>query len=203
MHDITPWGRPDSTTIIAPGIIEYSTPSHGGIYLDASRVAQLPPGIAGCRTFAGGDRDNGLFLEEDLDSVLAMLAFPEFFTPRDVFCALRTLTGCASRPYKGYGVDWPSVNEGFIGEPRERVERIAAEWLDDHKDHWECTGYGSTGVRGLICASYRHMTTRQFVTRLVSDEEYFALPSHIVATLPGEPDTRQSATTPAATRRQA
>ena len=43
MH--TPWGQADSQTELAPGIISYGTPSHGGIWLSAERQAQLPAGV--------------------------------------------------------------------------------------------------------------------------------------------------------------
>ena len=38
----TPWGRSDSQTTWAPGIIDYGTASHGGIYLNKERQAELP-----------------------------------------------------------------------------------------------------------------------------------------------------------------
>ena len=41
----TPWGRADGKEILADGIISYSTPSHGGIWLSPKRQAKLPPGI--------------------------------------------------------------------------------------------------------------------------------------------------------------
>jgi hypothetical protein len=41
----TPWGMADNETKIAEGIVEVSTPSHGGICLSTERQAQLPKGI--------------------------------------------------------------------------------------------------------------------------------------------------------------
>ena len=41
----TPWGHPDTVTEIAPGIISYSTPSHGGIWLSDQRVASMPKAL--------------------------------------------------------------------------------------------------------------------------------------------------------------
>jgi len=37
----TPWGKADSSEILAPGIISYSTPSHGGIWLAPERQKEL------------------------------------------------------------------------------------------------------------------------------------------------------------------
>ncbi len=41
----TPWGQSDSEVKLADGIISYSTPSHGGIWLSAQRQKQLPENI--------------------------------------------------------------------------------------------------------------------------------------------------------------
>ncbi len=41
----TPWGESDSQQTLAPGIVSYSTPSHGGIRLSPERQSQLPDGI--------------------------------------------------------------------------------------------------------------------------------------------------------------
>lgn len=38
----TPWGIADSITELAPGILEVSTPSHGGILLDQTLNQQIP-----------------------------------------------------------------------------------------------------------------------------------------------------------------
>lgn len=38
----TPWGKPQTVEIIAPGIVEYTTASHGGIWLSPERNAQVP-----------------------------------------------------------------------------------------------------------------------------------------------------------------
>lgn len=39
----TPWGWADSVRELAPGIIQVSTPSHGGIWLAPDRLAQVAP----------------------------------------------------------------------------------------------------------------------------------------------------------------
>ena len=38
----TPWGRAQSRTVIIPGIVSYSTSSHGGIKLDADLNKNVP-----------------------------------------------------------------------------------------------------------------------------------------------------------------
>lgn len=37
----TPWGEAEAETELAPGIVNYSTPSHGGIWLSPERQRQL------------------------------------------------------------------------------------------------------------------------------------------------------------------
>lgn len=38
----TPWGEPQTTKVLAPGIILISTACHGGIWLNPERNAQVP-----------------------------------------------------------------------------------------------------------------------------------------------------------------
>jgi hypothetical protein len=64
----TPWGMSDSQTKIADGIIEVSTPSHGGIWLSEERKAQLPAGI---KNFT----NDLTFWEEDCDWVVPYILF--------------------------------------------------------------------------------------------------------------------------------
>ena len=66
----TPWGQSDNQTKLAEGIVEYSTPSHGGIWLSAKRQAQLPAKM-----------DNFLhdlmWWEEDCDWVVPYILFKD------------------------------------------------------------------------------------------------------------------------------
>jgi hypothetical protein len=39
----TPWGQADQAEVLAEGIISYSTPSHGGIWLSAARQREIEP----------------------------------------------------------------------------------------------------------------------------------------------------------------
>ena len=79
MRTYTPWGDSQHTKIVAPGIIEYSTASHGGMHLSASRLAAMPKQFAGFQPFAGPG-----WFEEDCDTVVVMLAFPKDFTAAEV-----------------------------------------------------------------------------------------------------------------------
>lgn len=66
MH--TPWGEAQSAEVLAPGIVFYSTASHGGIRLSAERQRQLPAGITNWL-------DTYEWWEEDCDWVVPYLFF--------------------------------------------------------------------------------------------------------------------------------
>ena len=80
----TPWGQSDHTKEIAPGIIFYSTPSHGGAFVPAEIRAEWPQALRDFKTFAGGD-----WYEEDCDVQLVILAHPESFKAATVADAVR------------------------------------------------------------------------------------------------------------------
>jgi hypothetical protein len=67
---LTPWGQSDGQEKLAEGIVSYSTPSHGGLWLSPERQAQLPLGI-----------DNFLhdtrWWEEDCDWVVPYILFQD------------------------------------------------------------------------------------------------------------------------------
>ncbi len=82
----TPWGHPDTVTEIAPGIILYSTPSHGGYWLSPARIAAMPKPLRQFQPFAGPN-----FYEEDCDWSIVALAFPQFFPADAIPAALETI----------------------------------------------------------------------------------------------------------------
>jgi hypothetical protein len=57
----TPWGQADSAEVLAEGVISYSTPSHGGIWLSADRSRQIEK--VGAKNFLG----SLTWWEEDCD----------------------------------------------------------------------------------------------------------------------------------------
>lgn len=67
---ITPWGKSDGQQTLAEGIVSYTTPSHGGIWLSKERQEHIPAGI---KNFLG-DRT---WWEEDCDWVVPYLIFQE------------------------------------------------------------------------------------------------------------------------------
>lgn len=89
----TPWGLADTVRFVAPGIVEVTTPSHGGIIVDdrvwlslLDAVPALADGLfAGPRCF-----------EEDCDAALLVLLRPALFPDYRFAFALRSLRQHAS-----------------------------------------------------------------------------------------------------------
>ena len=65
----TPWGKADNIEILAEGIIQVGTPSHGGVKLDRKRNAQVPSYM----------RRKGGWYEEDCDWAIVATVFPDAF----------------------------------------------------------------------------------------------------------------------------
>jgi hypothetical protein len=73
MATSTPWGQSDYSKKYAPGIIEYSTPSHGGFHVAGKKLTKMPPAL---RSIAY-PRDG--WFEQDTAWCAVPLAFPQFF----------------------------------------------------------------------------------------------------------------------------
>lgn len=68
-----PWGSVDRVTQLAPGIVVVSTPSHGGIWLDAAHEARLPDAL---KTHAR-QYTPAPWYEEDCDALIPFLVFAD------------------------------------------------------------------------------------------------------------------------------
>lgn len=67
----TPWGESDDDgQKLADGIIAYTTPSHGGIYVSPDRVNKIPPNV---KPFTG----NRSWWEEDCDWCVPFIVFQD------------------------------------------------------------------------------------------------------------------------------
>lgn len=82
MPAFSPWGRCQSHTVLAPGIVKVTTASHGGIHLDEWRERQMPPALAG--KFDG-------WYEEDVCACLPIVAFSNEFPAEVAATALNDL----------------------------------------------------------------------------------------------------------------
>ncbi len=107
----TPWGQPQSTREIAPGIVRYDTASHGGYYVSPERVAEMPKPLQAFKPWAGSN-----WYEEDCDWSIVALAFPQFFDGDAVPLALKTLKNYQPELYEQMVADIagtkPARNEG-------------------------------------------------------------------------------------------
>lgn len=70
----SPWGRIDHQKTIAPGIVEVSTPSHGGVWLSPERNALVPENAR---------RPDGWY-EEDCQWSVVVLSFPDLWPSQTV-----------------------------------------------------------------------------------------------------------------------
>ncbi len=87
----TPWGEADYSQEIARGIMQYSTPSHGGIHLSPARQAEMPEELR---------LDSGWY-EEDCGWSLVAVAYPQYFV-KDYALALEIVKHYYPERYKRY-----------------------------------------------------------------------------------------------------
>jgi hypothetical protein len=114
----TPWGKSQTLEEIADGIRHVTTSRHGGYWLSANRVREVK------RRFP--QWQGGSWYEEDCDWCLVCLSFPEIWTDRDIYNAVRT----AGRHYG------ETVFPFISADIRRRAETFA----ETIKDKWEVMG---------------------------------------------------------------
>jgi len=71
----TPWGQSEHVKVVAKGIWEVSTPSHGGYLLSDARLGAMPEALRYLNNFGKGN-----WFEEDCEWALVAAAFPGEFT---------------------------------------------------------------------------------------------------------------------------
>ena len=76
----TPWGAPDHITVFGPGVVFYSTPSHGGFKVIDGLNDAMPAEL----------RNADGWYEEDSEAAKVALAFPHLFSARERATAQRT-----------------------------------------------------------------------------------------------------------------
>jgi hypothetical protein len=113
----TPWGMSDYQKTLAPGIISYSTPGHGGIHVEEKLNLKVHPKL----------RNSEGWYEEDCEWAKVAFTFPHAFKPDHVLIAKETLKNWLPHEYEAAtGI---KVN---LGESRALREEI---WKEAHKDH--------------------------------------------------------------------
>lgn len=84
----TPWGKAQSAEEIGPGIIRYSTASHGGYFLNAAANAYVAPQLK--KSTFGGQGLKGWY-EEDCDWAIVVFTYPQHFDQEHLKAAKETL----------------------------------------------------------------------------------------------------------------
>ena len=111
MGTSTPWGTSDHSKQITRGIVQYSTPGHGGIRVAPTLHAKMDPRLR---------------LQPDCDWARVALAFPACFSAEEAVAAESSLRGW-----------FPEVWEAFYGRPLlpgESTARDCAVWREAHRD---------------------------------------------------------------------
>jgi hypothetical protein len=71
----TPWGPAQTSEVIAPGIVFYSTASHGGFHLSAEQNSRVPLKLRQSTFLQLGMKG---WYEEDCDAAIVLATFPEY-----------------------------------------------------------------------------------------------------------------------------
>ena len=156
----TPWGPSHSEHEFAPGIVSFTTASHGGIQLSAERIAALPDAI---RDAQGTELE---WFEEDCAINLVILAFPEAFSDMAVWSAVRFL-----RSYPGYPAASAYIETTDALPAMQRHQRF----IDEH-GHKYVSGTRSSASSGWN-VHFRRIRDGAEATALgLSSSEAFARP---------------------------
>jgi len=125
----TPWGPAQTSRTIAVGIMRYTTAGHGGLHLSKERVDTMAPALLDqLRKIGAIDLSGEVWLEEDNEYSLAVLAFPSEFDEASRACADSTLKN-------HYPDTWEAITGQELkpGESRIRDEqRFAEENKNNH-----------------------------------------------------------------------
>jgi len=133
----TKWGASQTSKKHASGIMEYSTASHGGFHLSATRQSQMPEYLR---------NDDGWY-EEDCDWCKVVIAFPEYFTVEKFMEAQSTLKNWH---YKAY-----EKHTGLTLLPEESYMKNQDTFFEIHKNDMLVTSASMTDNPEIIvvCAT--------------------------------------------------
>ncbi len=114
----TIWGAPQTVNVIAPGIVEFTTASHGGIWLSPERNAQVTMELKE-KTLNGKQG----WYEEDCDASVVREVFKDVFKDRGDDPAL-------------FGGSQPAESEKKASKLRQNVLNLKQR-SKDNKEHKE------------------------------------------------------------------
>jgi hypothetical protein len=87
----TPWGPAQTSDELAPGVVHYTTASHGGYCVSGAALARMEPFLRALPTFCHATTADSAWYEEDVDWAVVALAFPELFDGCHLWHAERTV----------------------------------------------------------------------------------------------------------------
>lgn len=160
MSVTTPWGKAQTTDVLAEGIVFYSTASHGGFKLDRTRNALVHPAW----------RDRGGWYEEDCEAAKVIVTFPSLFSEKTVEAAHRTLKNWFPDAYERIYRVTLAPSESFKKDEQRFYEEHAADWI-------VISGVASKERPGFVeCLATKGGTRGKGGERrfLVPDDEYRA-----------------------------
>lgn len=139
----TPWGKSQSHSTRAEGIVFYSTAGHGGFGLTESRALEFRRALPEFVCFGGYSR----WFEEDCDACAIVIVFHEFFQPDEIHNAIRAVRHMATSYPK-----WQEVVRFIESQPhlltieRNEAARTESLWerrglfggmfIDEFARHW-------------------------------------------------------------------
>ena len=115
----TPWGKSQTATIYASGIVFHSTAGHGGFKLDRARNQAMPAALR----IAGG------WYEEDGAWARVAAAYPDLFTYREQASADRILRDWCPDGWEAVHGRALAPGESFCRERDEFARRHAHDWV--------------------------------------------------------------------------
>ena len=120
VHPIsTPWGKSQTATVYAPGIVFHSTAGHGGFKLDHMRNKAMPEALR----IAGG------WYEEDGDWARVAAGYPDLFTYREQASADRILRDWCPDAWEAIHGRALAPGESFSRERDEFSRRHTQDWV--------------------------------------------------------------------------
>lgn len=120
VHPIsTPWGKSQTATVYAPGIVFHSTAGHGGFKLDRMRNKAMPEALR----IAGG------WYEEDGDWARVAAGYPDLFTYREQASADRILRDWCPDAWEAIHGRALAPGESFSRERDEFSRRHTQDWV--------------------------------------------------------------------------
>ncbi|MGY3581868.1 hypothetical protein ACVIGB_000061 [Bradyrhizobium sp. USDA 4341] len=117
----TPWGEADGKVVYGDGVVQYTTPGHGGFHLDRKRNAKVHPALRQ----ACGD---GAWYEEDCAWSVVAFTHGELFTSRERRIAIKTLKEYYPHPYTAATGEKVEPSESRTLREEEHGRRHANDW---------------------------------------------------------------------------